>query len=280
MLDLFCGLGNFTLPLARRVREVVGVEGDAGLMRRARENAAHNGIANADFHAADLAQGSQRRTPWMRAGFDRLLLDPPRSGADVVLAQLPLKQFKRIVYVSCHPGSLARDAGYPGQRARLEAARGGRDGHVPAHRARGIDRDVRAVGLRILAVAERSGEVERAGRMFSAVHPSTSARAPTLRRTVQLAIRQSRSAMGIEIERKFLVTGDGWRAAAHEVVPMAQGYLNDLAAMDSGAMKASVRVRIAGRRGLPQPEVARARPHPAGIRLRRSRSTMRAACSR
>ena len=52
--------------------------------------------------------------------------------------------------------------------------------------------------------------------------------------------------MGIEIERKFLVTGDGWRAAAHEVVPMAQGYLNDLAAMDNGAMKASVRVRIAG----------------------------------
>lgn len=52
--------------------------------------------------------------------------------------------------------------------------------------------------------------------------------------------------MGIEIERKFLVTGDGWRAAAREVVPMAQGYLNDLAAMDTGAMKASVRVRIAG----------------------------------
>jgi adenylate cyclase len=52
--------------------------------------------------------------------------------------------------------------------------------------------------------------------------------------------------MGIEIERKFLVTGDGWRAAAREVVPMAQGYLNDMAAMDSGAMKASVRVRIAG----------------------------------
>jgi adenylate cyclase len=52
--------------------------------------------------------------------------------------------------------------------------------------------------------------------------------------------------MGIEIERKFLVTGDAWREAAHKVVPMAQGYLNDLAAMDTGAMKASVRVRIAG----------------------------------
>ena len=111
VLDLFCGLGNFTLPLARRVREVVGVEGDAGLVRRARENAVHNGLANAHFHAADLAQ-DLRAEPWMREGFDRLLLDPPRSGADVVLKQLPLKGLQRIVYVSCHPGSLARDAGY------------------------------------------------------------------------------------------------------------------------------------------------------------------------
>ncbi|PKL98029.1 MAG: 23S rRNA (uracil(1939)-C(5))-methyltransferase, partial [Gammaproteobacteria bacterium HGW-Gammaproteobacteria-7] len=50
--------------------------------------------------------------PWMRAGFNKLLLDPPRSGADAVLAQLPLKGVQRIVYVSCHPGSLARDAGF------------------------------------------------------------------------------------------------------------------------------------------------------------------------
>jgi 23S rRNA (uracil1939-C5)-methyltransferase len=111
VLDLFCGLGNFTLPLARVAREVVGVEGDAGLIRRARENAAHNGLANAEFHAADLAQDLSGHT-WMRSGFDRLLLDPPRSGADAVLKQLPLKGLQRIVYVSCHPGSLARDAGY------------------------------------------------------------------------------------------------------------------------------------------------------------------------
>ncbi|KLD68832.1 CYTH domain protein, partial [Xanthomonas hyacinthi DSM 19077] len=52
--------------------------------------------------------------------------------------------------------------------------------------------------------------------------------------------------MPIEIERKFLVTGDGWRAAAHRVIPMAQGYINDQAVMDSGAQKASVRVRIQG----------------------------------
>lgn len=111
VLDLFCGLGNFTLPLARTVRNVVGVEGDAGLVARARENAARNGLDNAEFFAADLTQ-DQRQAAWMRQGFDKLLLDPPRSGALEVLQQLPLKQFKRIVYVSCHPGSLARDAGY------------------------------------------------------------------------------------------------------------------------------------------------------------------------
>jgi len=111
VLDLFCGLGNFTLPMARLVKEVVGVEGDAGLVARARENAQRNGLANAQFHAADLTQ-DQRGTPWMRQGFDKLLLDPPRSGAIEVLKQLPLKQFDRIVYVSCHPGSLARDAGF------------------------------------------------------------------------------------------------------------------------------------------------------------------------
>lgn len=111
VLDLFCGLGNFTLPLARRVREVVGVEGEAGLVQRARENAQRNGIDNARFHAADLAKDLGGE-PWMRESFDKLLLDPPRSGADFVLAHLPLKQFGRIVYVSCHPASLARDAGF------------------------------------------------------------------------------------------------------------------------------------------------------------------------
>ncbi len=111
VLDLFAGLGNFTLPLARSVREVVGVEGEAGLVQRARDNAAHNGVTNAQFHAADLGKDLSAE-PWMREGFDKLLLDPPRSGADFVLTQLPLEQFKRIVYVSCHPASLARDAGY------------------------------------------------------------------------------------------------------------------------------------------------------------------------
>jgi 23S rRNA (uracil1939-C5)-methyltransferase len=111
VLDLFCGLGNFTLPLARRAGSVVGVEGDPGLIARARENAQRNGLGNVEFHAADLAKDLASE-PWMRAGFDKLLVDPPRAGAAEVLAQLPLKGINRIVYVSCHPGSLARDAGF------------------------------------------------------------------------------------------------------------------------------------------------------------------------
>lgn len=111
VLDLFCGLGNFTLPLARRAGEVVGVEGEAGLVVRARENARRNGLDNVAFHAADLSQ-DQRQAPWMRDGVDKLLLDPPRSGADAVLEQLDLGTVRRIVYVSCHPASLARDAGW------------------------------------------------------------------------------------------------------------------------------------------------------------------------
>ena len=114
VLDLFCGIGNFTLPLARVVGDagtVVGVEGDAGLVQRARANAERNGLSNVSFHAADLSKdlGGQ---PWLKAGFDKLLLDPARAGALEVLKQFPLKGLKRIVYVSCHPGSLARDAGY------------------------------------------------------------------------------------------------------------------------------------------------------------------------
>jgi 23S rRNA (uracil1939-C5)-methyltransferase len=111
VLDLFCGLGNFTLPLARKAGQVVGVEGDAGLIARARENAARNALGNVEFHAADLARDLSAE-PWMKAGFDKLLVDPPRAGAAEVLAQLPLKGIHRIVYVSCHPGSLARDAGF------------------------------------------------------------------------------------------------------------------------------------------------------------------------
>ncbi|MGP1664690.1 MAG: 23S rRNA (uracil(1939)-C(5))-methyltransferase RlmD [Rhodanobacter sp.] len=110
VLDLFCGLGNFTLPIARRVAEVVGVEGEHGLVERAAQNAARNGIDNARFHVANLFE-DQRAADWAREPWDKILLDPPRAGADQLLAYLPHKQTKRVVYVSCHPASLARDAG-------------------------------------------------------------------------------------------------------------------------------------------------------------------------
>jgi 23S rRNA (uracil1939-C5)-methyltransferase len=110
VLDLFCGLGNFTLPIARRVAEVVGVEGEHGLVERAAQNAARNGIDNATFHVANLFE-DQRHADWARQPWDKLLLDPPRAGADQLLEYLPHKQTRRIVYVSCHPASLARDAG-------------------------------------------------------------------------------------------------------------------------------------------------------------------------
>jgi 23S rRNA (uracil1939-C5)-methyltransferase len=110
VLDLFCGLGNFTLPLARRAAHVTGVEGEGGLVRRAGENAQRNGIANVQFVAADLAV-DQRDAPWAKSDYDLLFIDPPRSGAEVVLDYLPRRGVRRVVYVSCHPGSLARDAG-------------------------------------------------------------------------------------------------------------------------------------------------------------------------
>ena len=110
VLDLFCGLGNFTLPIARRAAAVVGVEGERALVERAAQNAARNGIDNAQFHVANLFE-DQHQSDWARQPWDKLLLDPPRAGADQLLEYLPHKQTRRIVYVSCHPASLARDAG-------------------------------------------------------------------------------------------------------------------------------------------------------------------------
>ena len=111
VLDLFCGLGNFTLPLARRARAVVGVEGEAGLIARARANALLNGIGNAEFQVADLSVAPDITIPWMRGGFDQVLLDPPRVGAREVLSAVAHLAPRRVVYISCHTGSLARDLG-------------------------------------------------------------------------------------------------------------------------------------------------------------------------
>jgi 23S rRNA (uracil1939-C5)-methyltransferase len=109
VLDLFCGLGNFTLPLARRAAEVVGVEGEAGLVARARANALRNGIGNARFYTANLYAALDAE-PWLRERFEAALLDPPRTGAVEVLPLLPRLDVERLVYVSCYPGTLARDA--------------------------------------------------------------------------------------------------------------------------------------------------------------------------
>jgi 23S rRNA (uracil1939-C5)-methyltransferase len=109
VLDLFCGIGNFSLPLARRSGTVLGIEGEKTLVARAAENAHKNGLSNVEFRVADLSKidGTE---PWVKAGWDRVLLDPARSGAAEVVSRMKLLNPERIVYVSCHPGTLARDA--------------------------------------------------------------------------------------------------------------------------------------------------------------------------
>lgn len=111
--DLFCGLGNFTLPLATRAAQVVGIEGSPILSERARQAAAHNGLADMTrFVTQNLFELSTAQ--WQALGpFDRVLIDPPREGALAlakVLAEDPVKP-RRLVYVSCNPATLARDAG-------------------------------------------------------------------------------------------------------------------------------------------------------------------------
>jgi 23S rRNA (uracil1939-C5)-methyltransferase len=111
VLDLYCGLGNFTLALARRAQCAVGVEGEAALVERARGNARHNGLDNASFHQADLAAPPDPQSPWLRRPYSHVLLDPPRSGARALLAAVAQLAPARVLYISCHPGSLARDVG-------------------------------------------------------------------------------------------------------------------------------------------------------------------------
>ena len=109
VLDLFCGIGNFSLALARRAGQVLGVEGEATLVARASANAVGNGLTNVEFRRADLSgiDGSER---WLAGPWDRLLLDPARAGAAEVATHIRRIDPRRIVYVSCHPGTLARDA--------------------------------------------------------------------------------------------------------------------------------------------------------------------------
>ncbi|MBB1127098.1 23S rRNA (uracil(1939)-C(5))-methyltransferase RlmD [Thiospirillum jenense] len=110
VLDLFCGVGNFTLPLARRAAMVVGVEGDAKLIARAKNNSEINHLPQAEFQCADLYRADRRDWTWSTMPFDKALLDPPRSGAWEVLDALAATGVRRVVYVSCYPATLARDA--------------------------------------------------------------------------------------------------------------------------------------------------------------------------
>ncbi len=110
VLDLYCGLGNFSLPVATRAGSVLGIEGSAGMVARAASNAAMNGLDNVQFRVSDLSVPGALDV-LLAHGFDRVLLDPPRSGAAEVLDAVARMNARRIVYVSCHPGTLARDAG-------------------------------------------------------------------------------------------------------------------------------------------------------------------------
>ncbi len=110
VLDLFCGLGNFTLPLARYAGSVTGIEGDPHLLAWAKDNATHNGIDNAAFFAADLSTEIEAQ-PWLQHRYTKVLLDPPRSGALEVMPKVAALHPTHVVYVSCHPATLARDAG-------------------------------------------------------------------------------------------------------------------------------------------------------------------------
>lgn len=110
VLDLFCGLGNFSLPIARSAGSVVGVEGDLVMVKRAQQNAERNGITNAQFYMADLSQDISTM-PWAKKKYNKLLLDPARTGAWEVLQRVLSWGVTHIVYVSCNPATFARDAG-------------------------------------------------------------------------------------------------------------------------------------------------------------------------
>ncbi len=110
VLDLYCGIGNFSLPLAKRSGTVLGVEGEALLVSAAVENAKLNDVSNATFRQADL-NAIDGNEGWLKEGWDRILLDPARSGAAEIVKHMDVIGAARIVYVSCHPGTLARDAG-------------------------------------------------------------------------------------------------------------------------------------------------------------------------
>lgn len=124
VLDLFCGMGNFTLPLAKRAKQVVGVEGVATLVANGLYNAQINALNNVEFFQHNL-EDDVTRQPWAKLGFDKVLLDPARAGAAGVMDHIVKLAPQKVVYVSCNPTTLARDsqiliaAGYRMERVRM-----------------------------------------------------------------------------------------------------------------------------------------------------------------
>jgi 23S rRNA (uracil1939-C5)-methyltransferase len=110
VLDLFCGLGNFTLPIATKAGHVVGVEGDQPLVNHAKDNAQLNNLTNVEFFAADLSKDVSDQA-WAQQSYNKVILDPSRAGAADVLPNLKKWHPELIMYVSCNPSTLARDAG-------------------------------------------------------------------------------------------------------------------------------------------------------------------------
>nr|WP_240946322.1 23S rRNA (uracil(1939)-C(5))-methyltransferase RlmD [Pseudomaricurvus alkylphenolicus] len=110
VMDLFCGIGNFTLPIARSGCQVTGVEAVEAMVTRARHNAHINGLENAEFLALDL-EGQSLRKRLSSKAINKLLLDPPRAGAAKVCEQIGQSAVERLIYVSCNPASFVRDAG-------------------------------------------------------------------------------------------------------------------------------------------------------------------------
>lgn len=124
VLDLFCGMGNFTLPLGQSVENVVGVEGVEALVRQGAYNAQQNHLPNVTFYQHDLEQEVTGQ-PWATQGFSKVLLDPARAGAAGIIPHIIALSPQRIVYVSCNPATLARDseallsAGYTPERVAM-----------------------------------------------------------------------------------------------------------------------------------------------------------------
>jgi 23S rRNA (uracil1939-C5)-methyltransferase len=110
-IDLYCGTGNLSLPLAQRFNNVVGIEGLAELVKGAKENARMNGINNVEFAVADLNQSlSVANVHKGKEPVDLVLLDPPRNGAAQIMPWIAKTKARQIIYISCHPATMIRDA--------------------------------------------------------------------------------------------------------------------------------------------------------------------------